>query len=89
MAKRLLLGLLVDVLGSYVEGLTEENLKVGVWSGKLQFTNLKLKKSALDNLNLPVTVSHGMLELLKIKVPWTSLDSKPVQVTIDGLYLQA
>ena len=89
MAKRLLLSILVDVLGKYVEGLTVENLKVGVWSGKIELNNLELKRTALDGLNLPITISHGILKHLKLIIPWTALESKPVKVIIDGLYLQA
>eukprot|EP01040_Poterioochromonas_malhamensis_P023396 gene23396-28687_t len=89
MAKSLLLNVLVDVLGQYVEGLTKENLKLGVWSGKIEFFNLKLKDSALDQLNLPIQVKKGSLKRLSVKVPWTSLESKPVEVEIDGLYLLA
>jgi vacuolar protein sorting-associated protein 13A/C len=79
----------VEHLGKYVEGLSEENLKVGVWSGKLQFKNLKLKKSALDALDLPVEVEKGSLKSLVVLIPWASLDKKPVKVFIDGIYLQA
>lgn len=89
MAKRLLLNVLVDVLGNYVEGLNPENLKVGVWSGKIELSDLQLKRSALDGLNLPISISHGSLKSLKLIIPWASLDSKPVQVIMDGVYLQA
>lgn len=89
MAKSLLLNILVDVLGNYVEGLSKENLKLGVWSGKIELFNLKLKDSALENLNLPIQVSRGSLKQLKLKIPWAQLESKPVRVVIDGVYLQA
>lgn len=89
MAKSLLLNVLCDVLGNYVEGLTKDNLKVGVWSGKIELSNLQLKASALDQLNLPIRVVRGSLNNLKVKVPWTSLESKPVEVFIDGVYLLA
>jgi vacuolar protein sorting-associated protein 13A/C len=89
MAKSLLLKVLVDVLGKYVEGLTEDNLKVGVWSGKIQLFNLKLKESALDELQLPVRVVKGSLKSLIVKVPWTQLESKPVEINIDGVYALA
>lgn len=89
MAKSMLLNVLVDVLGQYVEGLTKENLKLGVFSGKIEFLNLKLKDSALDQLNLPIQVKKGSLKRVSVKVPWTSLESKPVEVLIDGLYLLA
>lgn len=89
MAKQLLLSVLVDTLGKYVEGLNDSNLKIGVWSGKVQLENLKLKSGVLDKLNLPITVKHGSLKKLKLKVPWASLDSKPVRVILDGLYIVA
>jgi len=89
MAKSLLLWVLVEYLGEYVEGLDSENLRVGVLSGKLEFTNLKLRRSALDALDIPVEVSHGCLQSLQVSVPWTALDRKPVKVSIDGLLLQA
>ena len=88
MAKRLLLGVLTDSLGQYIEGLSGENLKVGVWSGKIELKNLALKVTALEGLNLPIAVKRGVLKTLKLSVPWTSLESKPVQVHIDGLLLQ-
>ncbi len=89
MAKSLLLSVLVDVLGKYVEGLTSENLKLGVFSGKIEFHNLNLKDSALDELNLPIQVKKGALKHLRVKVPWTQLESKPVEIYIDGVYLLA
>lgn len=89
MAKSLLLTVLVEVLGKYVDGLTQENLKLGVWSGKIKLNNLKLRESALDELNLPVKVLKGSLKSLTVKVPWTQLDSKPVEIYLDGIYLLA
>ena len=89
MAKSLLLWVLVEYLGEYVEGLDSDNLRVGVLSGKLEFKNLKLRRSALDALDIPVEVSHGCLQSLQVSVPWTALDKKPVKVSIDGLLLQA
>ena len=89
MAKRLLLNILVDVLDDYVEGLSIENLKLGVLSGKIELNNLQLKRTGLDKLNLPISITHGSLKSLKLKIPWTALESKPVRVIIDGVYLQA
>ena len=89
MAKDLLLNVLVDILGNYVAGLTKENLKIGVWAGKIELFNLKLKSTALDQFHLPVQVNKGSLQKLKLKIPWASLDKKPVKVIIDGIYLEA
>jgi vacuolar protein sorting-associated protein 13A/C len=89
MAKEFLLSVLVDTLGKYVDGLSVENLKVGVWSGKIELKNLKLKQTALDNLNLPINIKHGRLTNLVVKIPWIGLESTPVRVEIDGVYLLA
>jgi hypothetical protein len=35
MAKKLLLDALTAAIGDFVEGISEENLKVGIWSGKV------------------------------------------------------
>lgn len=89
MAKNLLLTVLVKVLGKYVEGLTNENLEFGVFSGQLEFNNLTLKDSALDQLELPIQVKKGCLKHLHVSIPWTQLESKPVEIEIDGVYLLA
>ena len=88
MAKSLLLNILVDILGNYVEDLTKDNLKLAVWSGTIELYNLKLKSSALDKLNLPVKVLRGSLKKLQLKIPWTNLESKPVSVIMDGMFLE-
>jgi hypothetical protein len=36
MAKKLLLDALTAAIGDFVEGISEENLKVGIWSGKVR-----------------------------------------------------
>ena len=36
MAKKLLLDALTGAIGDFVEGITEENLKLGIWSGKVR-----------------------------------------------------
>ena len=89
MAKSMLLHILADVLGKYVEGLTRENLKLGVWSGRIELFNLRLKSTALDDLNLPIKVEKGSLRTLKVKIPWAHLESKPVVIEMDGIILQA
>ena len=78
---------MVEKLDRYLEGLNEENLKVGVFSGIIELKNLNLKSSALDELDLPLDIIRGSLQTLTVTVPWTQLESKPVKVVIDGLML--
>ena len=69
------------------QGLNKENLKLGVFSGKLEFHDLALDPKAVSRLQLPLEICAGNLSHLRIAVPWASLESKPVRVTIDGVYL--
>ena len=55
----LLLNILLETLGEYVDGLSAENLKLGVWSVEIELNNLKLKDGVLEHLNLPIVVIHG------------------------------
>lgn len=70
MAKRILLSALVNVLGDFVDGLTEENLAVGVWSGKIVLNHLQLNRKAIEKLNLSVTVEQGFIDTLEVTIPW-------------------
>lgn len=77
---------LVRVLGSYVDGLNRESIRVGVWRGDLELNNLRLRQDALAilfetlGLDLPVTVTAGYIGLLRLEVPWKSLSSAPVRI---------
>lgn len=87
MAKELLLNALVSILGDYIEGITKDNLKLGVWSGKIELKNLQLNHSGIEKLKLPLNIINGYVSSLKLNIPWTSLGSQPVKIYIDGIYL--
>lgn len=55
-------------LGTYVNGLDPQSLKVSVFSGDVVLNNLQLKPTALAELNLPVSVKSGLLGRLTLKV---------------------
>ncbi|KAK9815130.1 hypothetical protein WJX73_008307 [Symbiochloris irregularis] len=76
-------------LGTYVNGLDPQSLKVSVFSGDVVLNNLQLKPTALAELNLPVSVKSGLLGRLTLKVPWRSLGRSPVIVEMDRLFILA
>jgi vacuolar protein sorting-associated protein 13A/C len=55
-------------LGNYVQGLSKEALKVSVWQGNVELTNMHLKPEALNALKLPIKVKAGFLGSVKLKV---------------------
>eukprot|EP00624_Nannochloropsis_granulata_P000394 evm.model.NODE_11590_length_5021_cov_19.379805.1 len=89
MARQLLLNTLTSVFGDLVEGLTEENLKVGVWSGEILLKNLRLNGKAIQKLNLPIDVQHGYIGSFRVSIPWSRLTSESVSVEIENVVLIA
>jgi len=89
MAKKLLLDSLTKALGGIVEGINEENLKLGIWSGKVVLKNVALNIDALKEKDLPINIYSGSIESLELFIPWSSLASEPVKVKINGVYLLA
>ena len=72
----------------YLQGLSEDNLKLGVWSGKIVLQNLQLNRASIQKLNLPVSVANGSVQRVEIVIPWTSLESQPVKIDMSGVFLQ-
>ena len=86
MAKRLLLQLLLDNIGEYVEGLSTENLKMAVWKGEIEFHNLQIKETVLTKLELPFKLNLASIKTLKAVIPWTNIGTHPLKIIIDGIY---
>ncbi|KAG8382461.1 hypothetical protein BUALT_Bualt05G0079700 [Buddleja alternifolia] len=81
--------LLQRYLGNYVRGLNKEALKISVWQGDVELTNMQLKPEALNALKLPVKVKAGFLGSVRLKVPWSRLGQDPVLVYLDRIFLLA
>jgi vacuolar protein sorting-associated protein 13A/C len=76
-------------LGNYVKGLSKEALKISVWQGNVELTNMQLKPEALNALKLPIKVKAGFLGSVKLKVPWSRLGQEPVIVELDRIFVLA
>jgi vacuolar protein sorting-associated protein 13A/C len=87
MAKKLLLDSLTKALGGIVDGINEENLKLGIWSGKVVLSNVALNVNAFKDKDMPVNIYSGSVESLELSIPWASLATQPVKVKISGVYL--
>jgi hypothetical protein len=74
-------------LGEFLE-LDPEALKLSVWSGNVNLSNLALKPNALDFLQLPIQIKHGYVEKLKLEANWRHLTSRPVVIHIEGVYIE-
>ena len=63
-----LAGALNQVLGSYVHGISTDDLKVAVFKGDVVLTNMRLKVEALNALGL-LRVRSGAVGRLTLRVP--------------------
>ena len=87
--KQLLFNVLQDAVGDFVVGLTPEHLKLGLWSGKIELTDLEVNVEAVRKLGLPASVKEGRVAALELDIPWTALGSSPVRVFIRGVSVTA
>ncbi|CAH1186159.1 unnamed protein product [Phyllotreta striolata] len=81
--------LLNQLLGKYVVDLDTENLNVGIFSGQVQLTDLKLKPEALYELNLPIEVRAGTIGKIWLKIPWAALYNQPITINIEDIHVVA
>ncbi|KAI8421410.1 hypothetical protein MSG28_009485 [Choristoneura fumiferana] len=78
-------GILNRLLGKYVQDLDTENLNVGIFSGQVNLSDLKLKPEALYELDLPIDVKIGTIGRINLQIPWTGLYTQPVIVNIEDV----
>ncbi|XP_059052964.1 intermembrane lipid transfer protein VPS13A-like [Achroia grisella] len=80
-------GILNRLLGKYVQDLDTENLNVGIISGKVSLSDLKLKPEALYELDLPIDVKIGTIGSINLQIPWAGLYTQPVVVQIEDVLI--
>ncbi|XP_063534918.1 intermembrane lipid transfer protein VPS13A-like [Cydia strobilella] len=78
-------GILNRLLGKYVQDLDTENLNVGIFSGNVNLTELRLKPEALYELDLPIDVKIGTIGRINLQIPWSGLYTQPVIVNIEDV----
>ncbi|XP_045467694.1 vacuolar protein sorting-associated protein 13C-like [Harmonia axyridis] len=81
--------ILNQLLGKYVVDLDTENLNVGIFSGLVQLTDLKLKPEALYDLNLPIEVVAGTIGKLSMQIPWTTIWDTTTIINIEDIFILA
>jgi vacuolar protein sorting-associated protein 13A/C len=89
MVKGLVVKVLQDNLGDYIDGLTPENFEMQIFGGSITLENVGLKREGMDSLNLPITINSGFVQRLSVQIPWSNLSSKPVVVTIEDVFVVA
>ena len=83
MFEKLLERILNDIIGNFVEGIDANKLNIGIWSGKIEIQNIKVKKKLFLEMDLPFIVRNSHIEKLVIVIPWKSLFSSSLQISIE------
>ena len=58
-----------SVLGSWIENVNSEQLKLSVFSGEVSLESLMLKGSAISSLGMPFKLVYGTVDRLIVKIP--------------------
>ncbi|CAH0559655.1 unnamed protein product [Brassicogethes aeneus] len=79
--------ILNQILEKYVTDIDFGNLNVGIFSGQVQLTDLKIKPEALYELQLPIEVTAGTIGKIWLKIPWTALWQEQIVISIEDVLI--
>ena len=87
MARNFVVAKLMGALEKYVDGLEQESINVALLSGRIELSDVSLKKAALEaiHLDIPTHLVVGRVQRLLVEVNWTSLS---VNFVINGVDLE-
>ena len=75
-----------SVLGTWVDNINSDQLKLSIFAGEVTLKDLKLKDSAIESLGFPFTLQYGRIASLKVDIPWSKLSSSPLVIEISEIY---
>ena len=91
MFEKLLERIIMSYFGDFLNGIDQNNLHVGIWSGNISIDNVSLNEHKINALllasKLPFQLKYSHIGSLKVIVPWNKLSSSPVEITITDVYL--
>lgn len=87
MFEGILASILNKYLSQYIDEVDYNNLKIGLFSGTLELSDIKIKKSALYQFDLPIEVKCGKIGKLRINISWKNIMTKPAVAEIEDLFV--
>ena len=58
---------------------------MGLWSGKVDIKQVKLKPNLLQRYKIPVRIVYSALQGLSLQIPWKSIFTSPLVITIESV----
>jgi len=74
-------------LGTYLDGLQNTQLSLGVRESSMYMTNVQFRRDAFDKFMLPIDIKFGTIKQLTIKVPLLNIQNSPITIELQGLDL--
>ena len=65
--------MLENHFGSFIKGFDKNNIKLGIWSGKIDIENVSLKPEAIEMLQLPIKLRNSKIGKMHFNIPWSKL----------------
>ncbi|CAK0910584.1 unnamed protein product [Prorocentrum cordatum] len=76
-------------LAPYVDGISLEKLRLGVFAGSLELKDLQVRPDALALLGLEgVRVRSGSIRLIRLSVPWSKLATGKLRARVESVHLE-
>jgi hypothetical protein len=77
---------IAKVLSPYLEGVSRENLQLGLVSGHLQLSQLQVKQSLLTELHLhQASFDKASVQSVSVTIPWRNMLSGKIVIAVSGV----
>lgn len=77
----------VTYLGKYVKNIEINKIRLALWYGQLELTNLEFDEDVINKeFVYPICLKSGFIGHLQINIPWNKLGSEPITVKVENLY---
>lgn len=75
------------ILSPYLEGISRENLTLGILSGKVSLKNLKVKPSILDDLKIhQLRIVSAIVDSVQVDIPWKNPLGGKIIIDVSGVH---
>lgn len=87
MLERLISSVLNRTLGTFIENLDAEQLKINIWNSNVKLENLQIKTTIFDSMPVPFTLHYGKVGKIFIDIPILTINTSPLKIEISDVFM--
>jgi hypothetical protein len=87
MLERLISSVLNRTLGTFIENLDAEQLKISIWNSNVKLENLQIKPTIFDSMPVPFTLHYGKVGKIFIDIPILTINTSPLKIEISDVFV--